>query len=480
MSTLFRMPGGEIALFAKGSPEVILSRCAYIYSAQGLVQLTNADRQELMQANREMANRALKVIALACRVLDPCLPVLSSLDQGQALVESAEELEQDLIWLGLAGMWDPPRPEVPAALELCRQAGVKVLVLTGDQSSSAAALARRLGLLGPSQQPYTGQQLAALSDQELVGEVERIAANPVVARVTPEDKLRLVKALRQKGEVVAMIGDGINDAPAIKEADIGIAMGSVGTEVARRAADLVLLNDNFATVVKAIEEGRGIYSNIRRAIRYLLATNASEVMLVLTCAVFGKPLPLLPVQMLWLNLLGDGLPALALILDPPEPGLMQRPPRAPGEDLFAGQMGHKIIIRGASIGLASGIIYLLGLTSGNLARARTLALTSLTVSQLLHTLDCRDEEHEEHKVNSSGEQVGGGSPGLAVPATLAVSGLSVLAALYWPWLGRLLRTVPLSGRDWVAVLAQAVLSSQIDFGLRRLCLPAPALANCYH
>lgn len=461
MSTCYRMPGGEVALFVKGSPEVILSRCRYIYGPSGVETITKGYQQQLAEANQQMASRALRVLAVACRVFDGEVDELASAaDPGQWLLSRAEELEADLILLGLVGMWDPPRLEVPPALQLCRRAGIKVVVLTGDQAASAAAVARNLGLLAPGQVPYTGSEVAGWNDAQLEAGLADILNRPVIARVTPEDKLRLVRALRRRGEIVAMIGDGINDAPAIREADIGVAMGSVGTEVARRAADLVLLDDNFANLVKAVAEGRGIYSNIRRAMRYLLATNTAEVMLILACAVSGQSLPLLPVQMLWLNLLGDGMPALALVLDPPEAGSMNRPPRRPDEDLFSDGMGSKILTRGASIGLTSGLAYLGALRSGNLARARTLTLTALTVSQLLHVLDCRENNGREPQAKSAVPR--GRERGWAVPATLAASGLLTVLAVYWPWLAGLLGTVPLAERDWLAIGMAALLSKEID------------------
>ncbi|HWI60385.1 MAG TPA: cation-translocating P-type ATPase, partial [Symbiobacteriaceae bacterium] len=342
---------------------------------------------------------------------------------------------------GLLGLMDPPRPEVPPALERCRRAGIKVLMLTGDHPRTAEAVAREIGLLGPGDLIMTGDEIAALDDAALGRCVERLR---VGARVSPEQKLRVVRALRKKGHVVAMTGDGVNDAPAVKEADIGIAMGLSGTDVTKEAAALILADDNFATIVAAVEQGRVTYNNIRRSIRYLLASNLGEVILMVAAVFLGLPLPLIPLQILWLNLVGDGLPALALGAEPADGSEMHRPPRPRQESIFAGGLGSRIVRHGARMGVAALGLYLWALRSGRaLPVVRTLTLCGLVLGQLIYLYRCRGRDRKNPLVT------------WAVVASLGMLAASVLFAP----LRTMLQLTPLGLRDWTAAAVAAGLGA---------------------
>jgi len=449
MSVLCRGPQGESVLFLKGAPESTIDRCGTIAVGGKISKLDPAGRSKLLAANEAMAGDALRVLAVAYRRL-PGLP---------AAIE-AEDLEKDLVFLGLVGMVDPPRPEVKAAVEKCRRAGIRTVMVTGDHLATAVAVAREIGLLSDASDVLSGADVDAMSEADLA---RSAATVNVYARVSPRHKLRIVKALRRGGQVVAMTGDGVNDAPAVKEADIGIAMGRTGTDVTKEAAAMVLLDDNFATIVAAIEEGRGIYDNIRKFIRYLLACNVGEVLTMFLAALTGMPLPLLPVQVLWVNLVTDGLPAIALGVDPAEKDIMQRPPRGIKESIFARGLARKIYGRGLLIGVSTvavfaGCLYGAG---ASLMRARTLAFATLVLCQLVHVFDCRSERRSLLELN----WLTNISLLLAVLCSLAMT----LAAIYVPQLQTVFETVGLSAAEWLLVLFVAGAGS-IAVGLRRVLL----------
>jgi Ca2+-transporting ATPase len=312
MTTLHRSPSGLVA-YAKGAPEIILDSCAFQLTAGGEETLDKIHRETIQQAAREMARQALRVLAVAYKsnvTLDHC--------------------ENDMVFLGLVGMIDPPRSEAQAAIQRCEQAGIKPVMITGDHPVTAEAVARELGLLKTGR-VITGSEMEAMSEPDFERAVEEVS---VYARVSPAHKLRVVTALQKKDHVVAMTGDGVNDAPALKKADIGIAMGITGTDVSKEAAAMTLTDDNFASIVAAVEEGRAIFNNIKKYLMYLLSSNIGEIGLMLGAALFGLPLPLTAVQILYVNLATDGLPALALAVDPPEADLMRRPPRNRRTGLF--------------------------------------------------------------------------------------------------------------------------------------------------
>jgi len=317
-------------MFTKGSPELTLARCTQIHLGNHSAPLTEEQRQKILAENDKMASKGLRVLGFAYKPLTEILP------EG-----SEETSEQGLVWLGLVGMLDAPRPEVRAAVQECRDAGIRPIMITGDHQLTARAIATDLGIAQEGDRVLTGQELQRMSDQELEQNVDLVN---IYARVSPEHKLRIVKALQRRGRFVAMTGDGVNDAPALKQADIGIAMGITGTDVSKEASDMVLLDDNFATIVTATKEGRVVYTNIRRFIKYILGSNIGEVLTIAAAPLIGLGgVPLTPLQILWMNLVTDGLPALALAVEPPEPDVMQRPPFSPRESIFARGLGSYMI-----------------------------------------------------------------------------------------------------------------------------------------
>jgi P-type Ca2+ transporter type 2C len=374
MSLLVRPPGGQPTLCMKGASEVVLERCRWAAVDDGPRELSANERMRLAQLTREMASRALRVLALAYR--------------PAAEPHYGPEVEHDLVFAGLVGMIDPPRDEVREAVTQCRTAGIVPKMITGDHPATALAIARELGIAADDQEAVTGRELNALDDDALR---ERLARIAVFARVTAEHKLRIVKLLNAQGHVVAMTGDGVNDAPAVKAADIGIAMGMTGTDVTKQASTLVLADDNFATIVKAVAEGRGIFDNIQKFIHYLLAGNAGKIVFMLAAVLMGWPSPLLALQLLWLNLVTDALPAMGLGVEPPERDIMQRRPRNPAAPLLSWRDGLAIVIHGA-IGAAGALLGFYLVYAGHperLEEARVVAFCILAFAQLGYSLACR-------------------------------------------------------------------------------------------
>ena len=336
MSTVHQPPEGEPFACVKGAPELILERCTHWERNGQREALTEEIRQQILDANDRMAKSALRVLGLACRsVLNP------------SPTYTPDTLETDLTFLGLAGMIDPPREEVKKAIRDCQASGIRTVMVTGDHKLTAAAIARELGILGGEGKrelkALEGRELDKMSEEQLADMVEDVA---VYARVSPEHKMKIVGAWKSKKHVVAMTGDGVNDAPALKRADIGVAMGITGTDVTKEASDMVLMDDNFATIVAAVEEGRIIYDNIKKYLTFLLSCNVAEILVLGMAGIMGWPMPLVALQILWVNLTTDGLPALALGVEPAEPDLMGRPPRDPDEPVFArsvlmGSCGHE-------------------------------------------------------------------------------------------------------------------------------------------
>ena len=449
MSVVCQTAAGETALYCKGAPDTVLNACSHYLLHGVAVPLDEQARQEFLHRNNELASQALRVLAVAYRPL-------ADREDNQAETDG----EQDLVFCGLLGMIDPPRPEVPAAIEKCRRAGVKVVMITGDHPDTARAIAQELGLMPAQGRVVLGQEIDNMPDSELA---DIVGSTAVYARTSPHHKLRIVKALKEKGYVVAMTGDGVNDAPAVKNADIGIAMGLTGTDVTKEAACMTLADDNFATIVRAMEEGRSIYANIRKAIRYLIATNIGEVILMLLAALVGLPLPLIPIQLLWINLVGDGLPAVALVNDPPAKDIMDQPPRSADDSVFAGGLGRKVITRGIIIGTVSLGLYAWKLiTSGNVLAARTLNLAMLAISQFIHIFDCRLEK-EAGRVSLFSNPL--------LIAAVALSMLMVIGSIQLPVLQPVFGTVALSACDWLLATAVAGITAVLDFG------SAPLLAK---
>ncbi|WP_181907216.1 calcium-translocating P-type ATPase, SERCA-type [Cohnella lupini] len=436
MSVLVSHQGGKL-ICTKGAPDLLVGQCSYVLWGDQVVPFTGTLKQKVITANEAMAKESLRVLGLAFREV-----------KTQDECNSSEQAENGLIFVGLTGMMDPPRKEVKEAIYKCKQAGIKTVMITGDHGTTAEAIAKTLGIMGREGRVVTGAELSVMNDDEL----EKIADDVnVYARVSPEHKLRIVQALQRRGHVVAMTGDGVNDAPAVKAADIGIAMGISGTDVTKEASALVLADDNFSSIVAAVEEGRGIYENIRKFIRYLLASNVGEIMTMFMAMMAGLPLPLVPIQILWVNLVTDGLPAMALGVDQAESDLMQHKPRSAKENIFARRLGWKIISRGILIGVCTLGAFVLALNeraghSDQLIHAQTVAFATLVMAQLIHVFDCRSSRSIFHRKLLENKFLV-----LAVLSSL----LLMLAVLYVEPLQPVFKTVPLDLRDWVLVLVAA-------------------------
>lgn len=429
----------DYVAFTKGAVDQLLTISHWVWVGDEMVPLDEAMRQRIESANEEMAQSGQRVLAVAFRALDR-LP-----EEGEE-----EKIEDELIIIGLVGMLDPPRPEVRQAVARCRTAGIRPVMITGDHPTTAKEIARQLNIADEDDPTLTGRELAALSLDELervVGEV------PVYARVAPEHKLNIVSALQNKGEIVAMTGDGVNDAPALKKADIGVAMGITGTDVSKEAADMVLLDDNFATIVAAVEEGRTIFDNIRKFIKYTLSSNTGELIVMLVAPFLGMPLPLLPLQILWINLVTDGLPGLALAVEPAEEGVMRRKPFHPQESVFSRGLGWQIIWVGILMGAVSlGMGYYYWLQAGRPAFSelegvgqhwQTMAFTTLTLAQMGNALALRTNRLSLFQVGilSNKAMIG------AVLLTFVLQ----LAVVYLPFLQNLFGTVALE--PWELVIS---------------------------
>ena len=417
-------PGGHIA-FTKGSLDGLLPRCTSVDVAGVAVPLDDGERDRALAAGERLAAEGLRVLGVAMRRW----PHDERLAHG-------EGLESGLTLLGLEGMIDPARPEVREAVATCRAAGIRALMITGDHPLTAAAIARDLGLATDDDQAVTGAVLATLDDEALV---ETVRSTSVFARVSPEDKLRIVEALQRDGHVVAMTGDGVNDAPALRQADIGVAMGITGTDVTKDAGDMVLQDDNFATIVGAVREGRVVFDNIRKFIRNILSGNFAEVAVMVLGPLFGTPIPLLPLQILWLNLVTDGLPAIAMAAEPPEPGVMQRRPTPLGESLLGADRGRRIVVRGTAL------TAIVGLPAYLLFRAddqawQTVLFTSIAFAELAGTFAMRSERVSLRRLGllTNRPMVGAVALTIAlqvllvvVPFTRDVFGLRSLDAAHW-------------------------------------------------
>lgn len=374
-SVVRRLPDGKLRAYCNGAPDVLLARCTQLYTAEGVRPLSDDDRRRLAAENAALAQQALRVLGSASRDLGDTAPAELT----------ADVVEQDLVFVGLTGMYDPPRPEATAAIVRCHAAGIRVVMITGDQPKTATAIAQELGIAA-NVTTVTGAELELFSEAELR---RRSAGIVVYARVTAAHKLRIVRALQAGGAVVAMTGDGVNDAPAIKGADIGIAMGRAGTEVTKQAADMIITDDNFATIVAAVEEGRGIYDNIRKTLQYLLAGNTGELLLMTVCVLGGLPMPLLPIHLLWINLVTDGLPALCLATDPIDPDMMKRHPRKRLESITDRRFLLTMVFTGI---LTAGVAFAVFdhyLQTANLETARTAAFSVLVFAELLRAFGAR-------------------------------------------------------------------------------------------
>ncbi len=386
MSIIRKIPEGKTIAFVKGAPDVLLSHSQYLETDEKTIELTEEERKEILSVNQSLAKEALRVLAVGYRQLEE-----------KVTKYIPPMVEKNLVFVGLIGMIDPPRAEVKTAITTCKEAGIKSVMITGDHKDTALAIARELGMWGEDSLALSGSELDKISDEELAEKVDKIE---VYARVSPEHKLRIVRAWKKRNAVVAMTGDGVNDAPALKEADIGVAMGITGTDVTKEASDMVITDDNFASIVSAVEEGRTIYENIRKFVYYLLSCNTGEVLVLFFSSLFGWPLPLLPIQILWTNLITDGLPALALGVDKAEPDLMVRPVRKMEEGIINKQFIASMLAVGVGIAFCSlfAFAYVLFLEKEDLIRARTAAFVVLVSAQLFHSFNCRSERFSIFKL----------------------------------------------------------------------------------
>ncbi|MBO5439631.1 MAG: cation-translocating P-type ATPase, partial [Clostridia bacterium] len=380
MTTVHKNANGEITQFTKGAPDEIIKRCTKIYENGEIKELTEERKQEALAMNKNMADRALRVLAVGLKKLD-----------NEPNEYSLEALENDLCFIGLVGMIDPVRPEVKPAIDQCRTAGIRPIMITGDHKDTAVAIAMQLGIITSADQAITGSELDAISDEEFETAVEKYS---VYARVQPEHKTRIVKAWQKKGKITAMTGDGVNDAPSIKNADIGVGMGITGTDVTKNVADMILADDNFATIVSAVGEGRRIYDNIRKAIQFLLASNLSEVFTIFIATLFtiGTGHVFEAVHLLFINLITDCLPAIALGMEKPEKDVMNRAPRNPKESIFAGGLGVGVVYQGILVALITLTSYALGyyvLSSHNAVLATTMAFMTLSMAEVFHAFNMR-------------------------------------------------------------------------------------------
>lgn len=428
MTVVVKGEAGELTQYTKGAPDELLRRCTKVLTTQGVVPLDEAARERILSENTAMANEALRVLAAAKRTL-----------AAEPHAYEAAELEQDLVFLGLCGMIDPVRPEVGPAIQEAHDAGIRVVMITGDHKDTACAIARELGIISSPAEAITGAELNRLSDEELDAQ---IANYGVYARVQPEHKVRIVEAWKDRNAIVAMTGDGVNDAPSIKRADIGVGMGITGTDVTKNVADMVLADDNFATIINAVEEGRRIYDNIRKSIQFLLSSNIAEVIAVFVATMIGFTI-LEPVHLLWINLITDCFPALALGMEVAEPGIMRRRPRPASDGIFASGMGVDVVFQGIVISLMTLISYFIGIYLefgvGGLAIATsdpaagregmTMAFLTLSMIEMFHSFNMRSRRQSVFKLGSHNKWLWG-SFALSLILTFVVIEIPPIAEVF--------------------------------------------------
>ncbi|MBO8158529.1 calcium-translocating P-type ATPase, SERCA-type [Thermosyntropha sp.] len=430
---------GEYFVLVKGALDVLMDSCSYVLKNSQVVKLTEGYKNWFYGEEKKWAKQALRVLGFAYK----------KITKEEALELSDEELENNLILVGMCGMIDPPRPNVNKSVRQCLNAGIVPVMITGDHPLTASAIAAQIGI-GKTGRAITGKEIDKLNDKELY----QMAMNDrVFARVSPEHKHRIVHVLKKNNQVVAMTGDGVNDAPAVKAADIGISMGITGTDVTKEASDMILADDDFSTIVKAIYEGRAIYDNIRKFIRYLLGCNIGEVLVMFLASLFALPLPLLPIQILWVNLVTDGLPAMALGLEPPEPDIMKRKPRSKNESIFAHGLGWIIFGRGLYIGIITILVFITGLVfcrlngMDSLEIPRTMAFTTLVFAQLFYVFECRSEKYSPFELEFFKNRF----LVLAVLCSVAMQ----LSVVYLPALQDVFHTAGLGLWQWVIILVLA-------------------------
>jgi Ca2+-transporting ATPase len=439
MTTFHRTAEGKIISYTKGAMESLLGKSAFVLSEDKVVEMDNTMHLKITGINVKMANDGLRTLAFATREWDT-LP-------GEI---TPDVVENNLTFIGMAGLMDPPREEAKDAVRLCMSAGIKPVMITGDHPLTARTIAKRLGIISDGDGVITGQELDKLTLEEFKAEVKKIR---VYARVAPEQKIKIVRALQDKGEFVAMTGDGVNDAPALKRADIGIAMGITGTDVAKEASHMLLLDDNFATIVKAVKEGRRIFDNIRKFIKYTMTSNSGEIWTIFLAPFMGLPIPLLPIHILWINLVTDGLPGLALSAEPEEKGIMNRPPRHPKESIFAHGMAVHILWVGLLMGGLSILTQAWGIQTGH-ANWQTMVFTVLCISQMGHVLAIRAERDSLFKTGVFSNR--------PLLGAVALTFILQMATIYVPILNPVFKTAPLTAGELTITL---LISSVVFFAV---------------
>jgi Ca2+-transporting ATPase len=438
MTTFHPWKNGRIVSFTKGAVEEILERCETVLENNGQGAI---DRSKILGEAEKIAGNGLRTLGFALREWDAVPDPLTS-----------EEAEEKMVFIGMVGMMDPPRPEAAEAVAMCRSAGIRPVMITGDHPLTASIIAQRVGIIrSQGNSVMTGRELAQLPLEKFEDGVERIR---VYARVAPEQKLKIVQALQEKGHFVAMTGDGVNDAPALKRADIGVAMGITGTDVSKEASHMILLDDNFATIVKAVREGRRIFDNIRKFIKYTMTSNSGEIFTIFLAPFLGLPIPLLPIHILWINLVTDGVPGLALAAEPGERDIMSRPPRHPTESIFANGLGAHIIWVGLLMGGVSILTQALFINSSQ-THWQTMVFTVLCLSQMGHVLAVRSERDSFFKQGALSNKPLLG----AVLLTLVLQ----MATIYVPALNPIFKTVPLTiGELFITLLLSTVVFVAVE------------------
>ncbi len=451
MTTIHKEADGYTA-YIKGAPDITLALCTRILKDGKVVPFSKADMEKVLEINGAMAEDALRVLAIAAKPLK---------DLPEDL--NLQDTEEGLVFLGLIGMIDPPRPEAIEAIAKCRQAGIIPKMITGDYKTTAMAIAKSLGIAGEGDKVLTGEKLEQMDEEELASMVQKVN---VYARVSPAHKVNIVEALKKHGHIVAMTGDGVNDALALKRADIGIAMGITGTDVAKGTADMILTDDNFASIVSAVEEGRVIYSNIRKFVYFLLSCNIGEILVIFISMLAGWPVPLIPLQILWVNLITDAFPALALGMEEGEPHIMSVPPRDPEEPIINKDMLIGIIVQGIFITFATLFAFYYGNTYGTLRAGRSMAFATLISAELLRAYSSRSERYSLFSIGVFKNR-------FMVGATL-LSFTSLLAVMYIPSLEFIFELVPLTLGNWVIVISLSALpliASEVMKGIIRRIRP---------
>ena len=451
MSTIHKTQNGFVQ-YTKGAPDIVLSLCTSAYVEGKKVPMTDEIRQAISASNKEMADKALRVLCAAMRTY------------SEQPSNEPDELEQDLCYIGLTGMIDPVRPEVVDAIKECKSAGIRPIMITGDHKDTAVAIAKQLGIIGANQKAVTGMELNSMSDEELDEHIEEYS---VYARVQPEHKVRIVQAWKKRGKITAMTGDGVNDAPSIKNADIGVGMGITGTDVTKNVADMVLADDNFATIVSAVEEGRRIYDNIRNSIQFLLSSNLSEVLSIFFATLCGFTL-FEPVHLLWINLITDCFPALALGLEKGDPDIMSRKPRNSKDGIFAGGMGFDCAYQGVMVTVLTLVAYVLGIVMASPEHmtlsqifavndaneathllhqnGMTMAFLTLSMAEIFHSFNMRSRRQSIAKMGSMNWYLLG-----AMVLSLVLSS----AVIYIPFLSKAFDFAPIDAREYFTALLLA-------------------------